>query len=85
MRPFPPSLSSRRIPSLTFLWHSTPAAIDTPMLAGFSAPGHTTKGNIKRAGQPEEIANAVLFFASEAGSYCSGTTLKVDGGWSKWC
>lgn len=70
---------------MTFLWHSTPAAIDTPMLAGFSAPGHTTKGNIKRAGQPEEIANAVLFFASEAGSYCSGTTLKVDGGWSKWC
>ncbi|GAA5945478.1 hypothetical protein JCM3775_003710 [Rhodotorula graminis] len=62
-----------------------PGPIDTPMLAGFSAPGHTTKGNIKRAGHAHEIANAVLFFASDAGSYCSSTTLKVDGGWSKWC
>ncbi|GAA5820460.1 hypothetical protein JCM3770_003387 [Rhodotorula araucariae] len=62
-----------------------PGPIDTPMLAGWSAEGHTTKGNIKRAGRPEEVAHAVLFLAGEAGAYCSGTTLKVDGGWSKWC
>lgn len=61
------------------------AAIDTPMLAGFPSEGHTTKGNIKRAGQPEEVANAILYLSSEMGSYCSGTTLKCDGGWSKWC
>ncbi|BGP47385.1 hypothetical protein JCM10450v2_003237 [Rhodotorula kratochvilovae] len=62
-----------------------PGPIDTPMLAGWSAEGHLTKGNIKRAGRAEEIANAILFLAGEAGGYCSGTTLKVDGGWSKWC
>ncbi|GAA5884960.1 hypothetical protein JCM6882_007171 [Rhodosporidiobolus microsporus] len=62
-----------------------PGPIDTAMLAGFPDASHLLKGNIKRAGQPVEIANAVLFLASGAGSYCSGTTLKVDGGWSKWC
>ncbi|BGO98709.1 hypothetical protein NBRC10513v2_003103 [Rhodotorula toruloides] len=62
-----------------------PGPIDTPMLADFPSEGHTTKGNIKRAGQPEEVANAILYLSSEMGSYCSGTTLKCDGGWSKWC
>jgi NAD(P)-dependent dehydrogenase (short-subunit alcohol dehydrogenase family) len=33
-----------------------------------------------RNGRPEEIAQAVLYFASEASSYVTGTTLVVDGG-----
>lgn len=55
------------------------------MLEGFTAEGHLTRGNIKRAGKPEEVADAILFLASEASSYMSGSTVKVDGGWSKWC
>ena len=35
---------------------------------------------LKRAGLPEEVAQAVLFFASEASSYSTGTIFQVDGG-----
>jgi NAD(P)-dependent dehydrogenase (short-subunit alcohol dehydrogenase family) len=33
-----------------------------------------------RAGEPDDIAGAVVFFASELGRYVTGTTLHVDGG-----
>ncbi|HAD60656.1 MAG TPA: 3-oxoacyl-[acyl-carrier-protein] reductase [Planctomycetaceae bacterium] len=35
---------------------------------------------VRRLGQPDDIANAVLFFAQESSSYVTGQILKVDGG-----
>lgn len=36
---------------------------------------------IQRRGTPEDIANAMLFFASAHSSFITGQTLNVDGGW----
>jgi NAD(P)-dependent dehydrogenase (short-subunit alcohol dehydrogenase family) len=37
---------------------------------------------IKRVGQPEEIAGAAVFLASDEASYLTGVTLPVDAGWT---
>jgi 3-oxoacyl-[acyl-carrier protein] reductase len=36
---------------------------------------------VKRRGRPEDIAHAMLFFASDASGFVTGQTLNVDGGW----
>jgi NAD(P)-dependent dehydrogenase (short-subunit alcohol dehydrogenase family) len=63
-----------------------PGYIDTPMMARFT--GGTAEGRarvvseepIGRMGQPEEIANAVLWLCSDASSFTVGHALIVDGG-----
>ena len=37
---------------------------------------------MERLGQPIEIAKAILFLATEDSSFCTGTVLVADGGWT---
>ncbi|MGE4429729.1 MAG: SDR family NAD(P)-dependent oxidoreductase [Sphingobium sp.] len=71
-----------------------PGIIPTPaMAAAFGVPATATgsflefvtgeiadQQPIGRTGRPEDIANAAVFFASDAASFITGQTLAVDGG-----
>lgn len=63
----------------------SPGLIDTKMNA------HLTQEEMKEVlseipigtiGKPEDVANAVLFLASDKSSYITGQTICVDGGWT---
>jgi NAD(P)-dependent dehydrogenase (short-subunit alcohol dehydrogenase family) len=69
-----------------------PGEVDTPMLrqggrdqpmsdAAMVAMADTVVP-MGRVAQPEEIAQAVLFLASDAASYITGTLLPVDAGYT---
>ncbi|HEX2891217.1 SDR family NAD(P)-dependent oxidoreductase [Vineibacter terrae] len=62
-----------------------PGAIDTPLLRpSMALPGFAdgTLGAIPmgRLGRPEEMANVVLFLASDLASYVTGAAIVADGG-----
>jgi 2-hydroxycyclohexanecarboxyl-CoA dehydrogenase len=66
-----------------------PGPTDTPMLAGIAAAGGDAERVIgamtravpmRRLARPEEVAAAVVFFASEQAGFVTGQTLSVSGG-----
>jgi len=57
-----------------------PGPVDTPMLRAADPQGTIVEAvPLHRIGAPAEIANAVLWLASDAASYVSGSLLTVDG------
>lgn len=64
-----------------------PGVTRTPMTERyFQEPEYAEKIRsihaLHRWGEPHEIAKAILFLASDDASFCTGTTLMVDGGWT---
>ena len=62
-----------------------PGAIDTPMVRGtFTDPEQVKRIEgmyaLRRMGQADEIAEAILFLTSFESSFVTGSTLSVDGG-----
>lgn len=62
-----------------------PGYIETPMVAAYidflNSDNYRFRWNpTGRMGHPEEIANGVLFLASDEASYCNGSVLTIDGG-----
>ena len=68
-----------------------PGTIDSPYFAEIFAKspdaaairaGLEARQAMGRLGRPAEIANAMLFLASDESSFCTGSTLFADGGWT---
>lgn len=64
-----------------------PGVIATPMTEGLEESGEAlarinAMTPMQRLGQPEEVANAILFLASDEASYITGAELAIDGGYS---
>jgi len=63
-----------------------PGTVKTPMTKAFcwgnetKLKAHAATIPMDRIAEPEDIANAVLFFASDLSRYVTGQTLYVDGG-----
>ncbi len=61
-----------------------PGVIQTPMIGEIKPEvmaEYEKQIPIGRVGRPEEVAHAVLFFASAESGYITGATLPITGGW----
>ena len=51
-----------------------------PEFAGVDKVAYHAALPVPRVGEPDDVANIVLFLASEESGYCTGSEFVVDGG-----
>ena len=66
-----------------------PGPVETAMLNRFTGSGERKAGLVagvplKRAGTPEEIADAIVFLGSDKASFITGQIINVNGGRTAW-
>ncbi len=65
-----------------------PGVIKTPMIDRFTGKSKEVEKQFEsmepvgRLGQPEEVAEAVMWLCSDASSFVTGDSIPVDGGWT---
>ncbi|GAA3151905.1 NAD(P)-dependent dehydrogenase (short-subunit alcohol dehydrogenase family) [Kribbella aluminosa] len=64
-----------------------PGVVETPLTAQIKADqswydAYAQKSALGRWAQPDELAGAVVYLASDAASFVTGSVLAVDGGWT---
>jgi len=64
-----------------------PGVVETPLTAQIKAnqawyDAYAQKGALGRWARPSELAGAVVYLASDAASFVTGSVLAVDGGWT---
>jgi NAD(P)-dependent dehydrogenase (short-subunit alcohol dehydrogenase family) len=64
-----------------------PGVVETPLTTQIRADptweaAYATKSALGRWAQPSELAGAVVYLASDAASFVTGSVLTVDGGWT---
>ncbi|CAG7606199.1 SDR family NAD(P)-dependent oxidoreductase [Leucobacter soli] len=64
-----------------------PGVVETPLTSSLRSNeewyrAYSEKSALGRWAQPEEMAGAVVYLASDAASYVTGSVLSVDGGWT---